>query len=76
MKSVVHAHTTSEESVTCIAAKEEDSTNRLQLRVAKFMDLLGYREVTLKSDTEPAITDFRNRVAENVQRRSLKKRTH
>ena len=31
--------------------------------VAKFIELLGYREITLKSDTEPAITAFRNRVA-------------
>ena len=28
------------------------------------MTLLGYREITLKSDTEPAIMAFRNRVAE------------
>ena len=28
------------------------------------MDLLGYREITLKSDTEPAMIAFRNRVAE------------
>ena len=33
-------------------------------RVAKFIDLLGYREITLKSDTEPPIIAFRNRVAE------------
>ena len=33
-------------------------------RVAKFIDLLGYREITLESDTEPAITAFRNRAAE------------
>ena len=33
-------------------------------RVAKCIDLLGYREITLKSDTEPAIIAFRNRVAE------------
>ena len=32
--------------------------------MAKFIDLLGYREITLKSDTEPAIVAFRNRVAE------------
>ena len=32
-------------------------------RVVKFIDLLGYREITLKSDTEPAIIAFRNRVA-------------
>ena len=29
----------------------------------KFIDFLGYREITLKSDTEPAIIAFRNRVA-------------
>ena len=33
-------------------------------RVAKFSHLLGHREITLKSDTEPAIVAFRNRVAE------------
>ena len=33
-------------------------------RVAKFIDLLGYREITLKSDTEPPIIAFRYRVAE------------
>ena len=32
--------------------------------MAKFIDLLGYREITLKSDTEPAIIAFKNRVAE------------
>ena len=32
--------------------------------MAKFMDLLGCREITMKSDTEPAIIAFRNRVAE------------
>ena len=31
--------------------------------MVKFIDLLGYREITLKSDTEPAIIAFRNRVA-------------
>ena len=29
----------------------------------RFIDLLGYREITLKSDTEPAIVLFRNRAA-------------
>ena len=33
-------------------------------RVAKIIDLLGYREIILKSDTEPPIIAFRNRVAE------------
>ena len=32
--------------------------------MVKFIDLLGNREITLTSDTEPAITTFRNRVAE------------
>ena len=31
---------------------------------SKFIDLVGYREITLKSDTEPAIIAFRNRAAE------------
>ena len=30
----------------------------------KFIDLLGYREITLKSDTEPAIIVIRNLMAE------------
>ena len=33
-------------------------------RVGRFIDSLGAREITLKSDTEPAIILFRNRVAE------------
>ena len=33
-------------------------------RVAKFIDLLGYREITLKSDAEPAIIAFRICVAD------------
>ena len=36
-------------------------------RVARFSDSLGYKEITLKSDTEPAIIAFRNRVAENCK---------
>ena len=39
-------------------------------RVAKFIDLLGYHETTLKSDTEPAMVAFRNRVAEMCESRS------
>ena len=31
------------------------------------MSSLGYKEITLKSDTEPAIIAFRNRVAENCK---------
>ena len=68
----------SEESITCIAVKEDRHQNIMSSvalkkgveepwtieGVAKFIDLLGYREITLKSDTEPAIIAFRNRVAE------------
>ena len=68
----------SEESITCIAVKEDRHQNIMSSvalkkgveepwtidRVAKFIDLLGYSEITLKSDTEPAIIVFRNRVAE------------
>ena len=32
--------------------------------VVRFMDMLGNREITLDSNTEPAIIAFRNRVAE------------
>ena len=35
-------------------------------RVATFIDLLRYREITLKSDTGPAIVAFRNRVQNRV----------
>ena len=31
--------------------------------MARFIDLLGYREITLKSDTEPAMIAFSDRVA-------------
>ena len=69
MKSVANAQTRTEESITCIAVKEDRPQNIMSSvalkkgveepgtieRVAKFIDLLGYREITLKSDTEPAI---------------------
>ena len=78
MESVVNAHTISEESVTCIAVKEHRHQNIKSSvalkkgveepwtieRVAKFIDLVGCREITLKSDTEPAIIAFRNSVAD------------
>ena len=35
------------------------------VRVARFINSLGYKEITLKSDTEPAMIASRNRVAEN-----------
>ena len=31
--------------------------------MVRFIDLVGYHEITLKSDTEPAIVAYRNRVA-------------
>ena len=59
----------SEESITCmnimssVALKKGVEEPWTIERVAKFIDLLGYREITLKSDTEPAIIAFRNRAA-------------
>ena len=63
MKSVMNVETMSRESVTCIAVKEDRHQNHMSSvalkkgfeepwtigRVAKFMDMLGYREITLKS---------------------------
>ena len=67
----------SEEAITCIAVKIDRHQNIMSSvalkkgverpwtseRVAKFIDLLGYLEITLKSGTEPAIIAFGNRVA-------------
>ena len=78
MKSVVVAQTMSEEAVVCTAMEEDRHQNIMSSvalkkgveepwtieKVANFVDELGYREITLKSDTEPAIIAFRNRVAE------------
>ena len=63
--------------MTCIAVKEDRHQNMSSValrkrgeepwtsdRVAEFIDLLGYREITLKSDTELAIIALRYRVAE------------
>ena len=36
-------------------------------RVARFINSLRYKEITLKSDTEPATIAFRSRVAENYK---------
>ena len=33
-------------------------------RVARFINSLRHKEITLKRDTEPAVVAFRNRVAE------------
>ena len=73
MKSVVVAQAMSEEAVVC-TAMEEDRHQNIMSSVALKKGVeepwtiqkveLGYREITLKSDTEPAIIAFRNRVAE------------
>ena len=76
LESAPSAHSISEESITCVAVKEDRHQNIMSSvalktgveepwtvdRVVKFIDLLGYREITLKSDTEPTIIAFRNRV--------------
>ena len=67
-----------EQSVTCIAVKEDRHQHFMSSvaskkgveepwtteTLANFTDLLGYREIALKSDTEPAIIACRNRVTE------------
>ena len=78
MKSVVCAQTVSEESAACIAVKEDGHQNIMSSvalkksveepwtieRVAKFIELLDYREISLKIDKQFAIIAFRHRVAE------------
>ena len=77
MESAPNVQAISEESKTCVAVKEDRHQNIMSSvalkkgfeepwtieRVVRFIDLLGYREITLKCDTEPAIVAFRNRVA-------------
>ena len=77
MESAPNVQAKLEESITCVAAKEDRHQNVMSSvalkkgveepwtneRVVRFIDLLGSREITLKSDTEPAIVAFRNRVA-------------
>ena len=47
-----------DESVTCVAVKEDRHHNI----VSSAHQLVGYKEITLKRDTERAIVAFRNRV--------------
>ena len=74
MKSVPNAQTISEESITCIAVKEDRHQIIMSIvamkkgveepwTIEKFIDLFGYREIMLKRDTEPAIISSSNRVA-------------
>ena len=75
-ETVTLAQTMSEESITCVAVKDRHQNIMSSValkkgveepwtieRVATFINLPGYREITLKSDTESAIIAFRNRVA-------------
>ena len=77
--STANSQTIPDESVPCIAVKEDRQQNIMNSvvlkkgiedflasdRVARFINSSGYKEITLKSDTEPGIIAFRNRVAEN-----------
>ena len=77
MNSVVNAESIPEGSVTCIVANADRHRNIMSSvalkkgvgepwtvdRMVSFIDLFGYRESTMRSDTEPAIIAFRNRVA-------------
>ena len=77
MEPAPNVQATSEESITCISAKEDRHQNIMSSvalkrgvaepwtieRVVRFIDQLGCREITLKSGTEPASVAFRNRVA-------------
>ena len=68
MEPAPSAQSISEESITCVAVKGDRHQNIMSSvalkkgveepwtikRVVKFIDLLGDREITLKSDTEPA----------------------
>ena len=74
-----NSQTIPDESATCIAVKEDGHQNIMSgaaldkgveepwasERVARFTNSSGYKEVTLKSETEPVIIAFRDRVAEN-----------
>ena len=77
MESAPNVTAISEESIPCVAVKEDRHQNIMGSvalkkgveepwtieRVVKFIDLLGYRAITLKIDREPAVVAFRNRVA-------------
>ena len=50
--------------MSSVALNRRDEEPWTSERVATFIDLLGYRVFTLKSDTELSTVAFRNRVAE------------
>ena len=78
MNSAVNAETAPEGSVTCFVVNADRHQNMMSSvalkkgvgepwtvdRMVRFLDLLGYRESTMRSDTEPAIIAFRKRVTE------------
>ena len=53
--------------VSSVVLKKEIEEPWASERVARFINSFGYKEITLKRDTEPAIISFRNRVAENCK---------
>ena len=79
--STASSQTLPEESVACIAVKEDRHQNMMSSmvlkkgieepwaseRVGRFINSSGYKEITLQSDTGPATIAFRNRVAENCK---------
>ena len=61
----VKQNSAADESVTCIAVKEDRHHNIMgSEQLHEFVRSDGYCEITLKSDAEPAIVAFRTRVAE------------
>ena len=72
------SQTVSNESVTCVTVEVDRHQNIMSSvelkkgveekwaseRVARFINALEYKEITLKSDTEPATVAFRSSVAE------------
>ena len=87
MQPAVNSRTISEEAITCIAVKEDRHQNIISSvakkkgieepwtseKVTKLIYLLGYREITQKSDTEPVRIAFRSRVAEIAKQKSPQK---
>ena len=89
MKFVVNSNAMSEKSVTCIAVQEDRHKHIMSSvalkkgveepwtieRVPKFIDLLCYREITLKSDTELAVITFQSRSRHRGRSETTKNRT-
>ena len=79
--SIASPQTIPDESVTCIAVKERQTPEHCEQRsseegieepwasepVARFINSLGYKEITVKSDRNLAIIAFRSRLAEDCK---------